>query len=90
MSAPVKYTCPKIDEAIRSVRGAILYCKKSKNIEDIEELKECFLDISCEIGDVEYILEDLRSDNDALRNWGTELEEKIEELESQIKEIIDN
>ena len=80
MSAPVKHTCPKIDEAIRGVRNAILYCQQSKDIECVEELRSCCWNIYSEIGDIEYILECLRSDNDALRNWGTELEKKIEEI----------
>lgn len=47
MSAPIRYTCPKIDHAIA-------------------------------------ILEELRNDNDELRQWGLSLEKELDEAKSEI------
>ena len=90
MSAPVKHTCPDIDKLIKMLKdiqreanyGMKCHDKKS---DDFERYKN----IEWYIDDIVGELENLRSANHELREWGEELDtelqsaaERIEELES--------
>lgn len=77
MSAPVKHTCPDIDDCIKRLKSIIA---ESKRIED-EGLER---DIIWEADYVIDELEKLRKANGALRDWGEELEKEIQDKEDQI------
>lgn len=47
-------------------------------------LDECF-DV---MEDADSYFEDLRSDNDTLRKWGTEMEQEAETLQVQVNELL--
>ncbi len=95
MAAPVKNTCPDIDKVIKSINAAVKYANEGlKTFEKYSEPYELCRDILYEIDGIDGTLEDLRSANDALRTWGTELEEEVEnaanyinELENKIEEL---
>jgi DNA repair exonuclease SbcCD ATPase subunit len=98
MAAPIKHTCPDIDKAIKHMKDALT--EALANIEDQTARKWITSDIDSAI---DYV-EDLRSSNDSLRQWGKELEEemeshanytndlekKIEDLEQKIAEMENN
>ena len=75
MAAPVKNTCPDINRAI-------------KRLETIKEhMNDMIKSIEYELSEIEDSLEDLRSDNSALRDWGTENESRVKELEDEVYEL---
>lgn len=94
MSAPVPHTCPTIDSVIEDIKG-------SKN--EIDEILNGYdyltpNDIQTRLIEVSNILdrlygsprsdmEEIRTANAKLREWGFEGEEKISELEYQIKDL---
>lgn len=83
MSAPVKNTCPKIDLAIKWVRGAINEAKEGLQIES-EKSQPAFKEILEWLDGVEGIFEDLRDANAQLRDWGYRSEVIITDLEGQL------
>jgi len=75
MAAPVKNTCPDINRAI-------------KRLETIKEhMNDMVKSIEYELSEIEDSLEELRSDNSALRDWGTENESRVKELEDEVYEL---
>lgn len=89
MSAPVRHTCPKIDDVISSIRLVRAWAYSNSKVNDIDSADaiEDFKSIESELSGLEYILEDLRSDNDDLRTWGHDLEKEIEEKDSIINDL---
>jgi hypothetical protein len=85
MSAPVKNTCPDIDKAINCVKAAIKAARDGRK--EYPEADDCFWDILYNIEDLVGQLEDLRSDNSALRLWGHELDEQLREAAQQIVDL---
>jgi DNA-binding transcriptional MerR regulator len=86
MGAPVKNTCPDIDSVIKSIRDAMRITEDADDL-PLGQISDAFRDVHYLLDGLEDQLEDLRSDNSSLRNWGLELEEKVEELESEIWEL---
>lgn len=79
MAAPVKNTCPDIDKCIKWLNGAIKDAESGMKITDRNsDEHDYFRYIINQIEDIEGILEDLRSANDALRTWLIELVEFME------------
>ncbi len=78
MSAPIKHTCPDIDRALKHLKDAW------REIKDSVEDKRTRDNIEWELDMVESILEDLRKDNGALRDWGHDLEKRNGELEDEV------
>jgi len=73
-NAPVGNTCPEIDSIISLIRNMDNY-----NINEESELKDLNSDIrSCEI-----LLEEIRSANSELREWGNDLHRDKEDLENE-------
>ena len=88
---PVKNTCPGIDRIISTITAI---CKQMESCNDEDEkdaLLECISDWK---SDLESIgvgkwneLEDLRSANASLRDWGNEMYNDAESLESERDEF---
>lgn len=95
MAAPVKHTCPDIDKCIKIINEAIKTAEYGMKENDRKSDNwNLFTEIINSIEDCEGILEQLRSDNDELRAWGTEQEDNVEscgtyinELEEKIKKL---
>lgn len=88
MAAPVKNTCPDIDKCIKWLNGAIKDAESGMKITDRNsDEHDYFRYIINQIEDIEGILEDLRSANDALRTWGNELTDEIESSANYINEL---
>jgi len=89
MGAPCRHTCPKINLVIKGINNAVSFCQQGRET-DGEDLKnEIFSEIVNELYELEGLLEDLRENNDALRNWGHESEDKIKELNEEIVHLED-
>lgn len=85
MSAPVRHTCPNIDKAIQLLNDGIKELKFIyENAEDDSDFETSAKEGIASLSGIESMLEDLRSDNDALRNWGDKCESRISELEDDI------
>lgn len=95
MSAPVKHTCPDIDDAIKKVRSALKIASAGmRRHENGSDDWDNYDAIETDLMNLEGMLEDLRKDNSALREWGTELNdqlqgaaEDIQRLEGQIESL---
>jgi peptidoglycan hydrolase CwlO-like protein len=88
MAAPVKHTCPDIDKCIKLINSAIKDAESGMKITDRNsDEHDYFRYIISNIEDIEGILEDLRSSNDALRSWGEELTNEIESSANYIDEL---
>lgn len=88
MPSPVKHTCPDIDKAIKQISNAMKAALDGKKeCTKGDDIWACFDAVEDELWGLTDKLEDLRSDNDHLRNWGHECEESIKELEDQIQEL---
>jgi len=83
MGAPVKHTCPDIDRAIKHLKSAI---SEAKGL--IEDKKD-FQSVEWEIEQAIGYFEDLRKSNDALRQWGEELDKELEESANLIGDLED-
>lgn len=84
MSAPVRHTCPDIDKAIKCIQSARKNISDALKDEDIENKDYGIKCADSDLWGVDDMLEDLRSDNSALRDWGHDLEKRIQELEEEI------
>lgn len=67
---PVGYTCPKIDQCITAIESVINGDGGWAQLGDL-------------IGR-HGTLEEIRSANDALRDWGAEQEDRVKELEANV------
>lgn len=77
MPAPVKHTCPDIDNCIKRLKSII---SEGGRIED-DRLKR---DIIWEADYVIDELEKLRKANGSLREWGEELEKELSDKEDEL------
>ena len=86
MGAPVRNTCPDIDSVIKSIREAMTMVQDADDL-TLNQISDAFSAVYYLLDGLENQLEDLRSDNSSLRNWGLELEERVEELENELWEL---
>lgn len=95
MSAPVKFTCPNINQVISDITEVYdgLDFTEESTIEDLQavisESSSKIYTFTDKIQACYNPLEDLRDDNCKLRDWGTVLEEQIDELEKERDKLID-
>jgi hypothetical protein len=94
MSAPVGNTCPDIDAIKQTIKEAyanleMLYeaCEYALSDKNLKLLSDSMELIEPLFANRFNPLEDLRDDNYSLRQWGEKNEEKIMELEEEIKEL---
>ena len=66
---PVKHTCPDIDSVLSQ----------------IEEAKSMMLDAISLLSRLDRELENLRSSNDLLRDWGANEADRVDELEEELR-----
>jgi chromosome segregation ATPase len=86
MGAPVRNTCPDIDSVIKSIKEAMTIVQDADDL-TLNQISDAFSAVYYLLDGLENQLEDLRSDNSSLRNWGLELEERVEELENELWEL---
>lgn len=87
LEAPVGYTCTTIDNIKTDLLEALNYlsgCDENLSINKLFENIEDAVNILKSISGRHSELEDVRSDNAELRDWGYELVSHILELESEI------
>lgn len=70
---PVGHTCPKIDQCIAAITSVIDGSAGWSGLDDL-------------IGR-HGALEEIRSANDALRDWGAENEDRVKELEANVSDL---
>jgi adenine specific DNA methylase Mod len=87
MSAPVKNTCPDIDKAIKGIKGAIQVAQNGRKEFKGHEAGDFFWDIIYELDGLERIMEELRSDNSALRDWGHGLTDQLQTAAEEISRL---
>lgn len=78
-NAPVSYTCSEIDTVISGIKEAMRIIDDSEDI----DMRKAYDELS----DLPERLEDLRSCNEQLREWGNDLYSKVEELEAELESI---
>ena len=85
---PIKYTCPDIDSVIEWIDDAIKSCDSKSDLENYTYEER--------INDVKYYLrgcfdklEELRSANSTLRDWGNDINNELEEVEKERDEALD-
>jgi len=87
MKAPVGYTCPDINQCITWLSTSKEHIIEAINCIDSEwdsyDLKK-HLDEAYKYCDIEKELEELRSANSVLRDWGYELYEELEQLKREL------
>lgn len=86
MAAPVKITCPDIDKYIKYIKMCICKTSDIKNMSE-DNLRDTALSMNDELENCIGYLEDLRSSNSALRDWGEGLDEELEEAANRINEL---
>ncbi len=91
MSAPVPETCEsinKVQKLLRRARGEMDNARVCVEREDESGARRDIDDASGYVHDAENELESLRSDNESLREWGTEQEARVQELEQELAENV--
>lgn len=89
MAAPVKHTCPDIDKYIKWIKQCI--CKDSdlKNMNEMD-LLETAQSMNSQLEECIGYLEQLRSSNHELREWGEGLDSELQEAGERINELENN
>lgn len=86
-NAPINNTCPKIDEIINKMEHAKSEAEYiSKNPEEINDAET--VSIINELMDAIYLMEDIRSDNSILRDWGNEENVRADDANAELDEAI--
>lgn len=86
MAAPIKNTCPDIDKYIKSIRYAIIKDKDLKRLDE-NDLADAASSMSAELENCIDYLEDMRTANAALREWGEGLQSELEDAAMTINEF---
>lgn len=91
MSAPISHTCPEIDrqqrinnQLVREIQD-VIKCYQSYSINDLISIFESAKD---RLEEIDSFLEEMRESNDELRKWGTEMEDKVAELQEEMSTMV--
>lgn len=88
---PVKHTCPDIDRLIGTITRIVKEMDSCDNEDEKGLLLDQISDWKSDLGNIgvgnRCELEDLRSSNSALRDWGQEMYNDAESLEAERDEI---
>jgi len=82
-SEPVKQTCPDINRIQKTINEIISNFDSFKEEDNVDDFLDSMKDASCELKDIYNTLEELRSANSALRDWGYELTSIVEGIERE-------
>ena len=85
---PVKHTCPDIDRLKKNIEEAVSICEQEYYT--LDTAIDGFDDVVYNISSIPDELEDLRSANSSLRDWGNALLDKVNELESTVSKMEDD
>jgi len=88
MAAPIKNTCPDIDKYIKWIKAALV---KERDLSRMNE-KDVFdsaVSMSNELEECIGYLENMRTSNGELRDWGTGLEEELHQAATEISNLED-
>jgi predicted nuclease with TOPRIM domain len=85
MAAPIKNTCPDIDKLLKRIKNLRGDLKQIP--EEEADIRWLFDNIDSELYTIAGEMEDLRSSNETLREWGKEMEEEAESLQVQLSEL---
>lgn len=80
---PVKNTCPDINNLQKTIKDIINDFESFKETDDTSDFLDSMGNASWELKSVYDTLEELRSANSALRDWGHELTSLAEQMESE-------
>jgi hypothetical protein len=83
---PIGHTCPTIDKYIKSIKSVLLRSNDIRRI-DADDYLYHIEQMNDELSNCIDYLEDLRSSNDKLRQWGQSESERADELEKELNNI---
>jgi len=86
MAAPVKNTCPDIDKYIKYIKYALVKERDLKSMSESDVFYNA-VEMANQLEECIGYLEDLRSSNGALREWGEGLESELEDAAATINEL---
>ena len=86
MAAPIKHTCPEIDKYIKSIKYQIHRQRDFDNMSE-GDIQDVVRNMNDELENCIEYLESLRNSNHTLREWGEDLESKLNNAESSIYEL---
>lgn len=88
---PVGHTCPDIDSTISTITAIVREMNSFNEDSDKGELLSSISNWASDLASIgigsRCMLEDLRNSNSALREWGHDMYNKAENLESERDEI---
>jgi len=83
---PIEHTCPQIDKYIKNIKFAIEQDRYLRVMNE-KELYEAASIMANELEACIDYLEELRSSNDTLRQWGIDEAEEVDRLQAQLDEM---
>lgn len=83
----ISQTCPDIDKVIKSINEALKLSREAEGYENIEDVQNNLHWINMELCDLEWKLEDLRTANSKLREWGESESERADKAEGELYEL---
>lgn len=88
---PIGHTCPDIDRVISTMTSIIKEMDGCKGSDEVVDLLSQISSWSSDLANIAIgrwsEIEDLRSSNSALRDWGKDMYSYAEELENEINEL---
>ena len=82
-SEPVRNTCPDINRLQKTIKDIQSDFASFKDTDDVNDFLDSINNASWELRNIYDTLEELRSANSALRDWGHELTSLAEQIESE-------
>ena len=84
---PIKHTCPDIDKYIRRIKKVLVSERELRGCES-DDLMSYSINMASELESCIDYLEEIRSSNDTLRQWGIEEAEKVDEIRAKVDELV--